>query len=111
MTNFIHPTAIIAKTAKLAADVQVGPYCVIDGEVEIGEGTKITSHVAISGRTAIGKQCSIYPFVSLGHPPQDLKYKGEASRLVIGDHNVIREHVTMNPGTEGGGMLTSVGHH
>lgn len=107
----IHPTAIIAKTAKLAKDVNVGPYCVIDGEVEIGEGTELKSHVAVSGRTKIGKHNTIFPFASLGHAPQDLKYKGEKSELVIGDHNTIREHVTMNPGTEGGGMLTKVGSH
>jgi UDP-N-acetylglucosamine acyltransferase len=108
MSN-IHPTAIIAPTAKLAADVRVGPYCVIDGDVSIGEGTQLMSHVAISGHTTIGKNNQIFPFASLGHVPQDLKYKGEKSRLTIGDNNAIREHVTMNPGTEGGGLLTSVG--
>lgn len=107
----IHPTAIIASTVKLDPSVKVGPYCVLDGEVEIGEGTKLISHVVVSGRTKIGSNCTIYPFASLGHPPQDLKYKGELSQLIIGDHNAIREHVTMNPGTEGGGMLTSVGNH
>lgn len=107
----IHPTAIIGKNVALAAHVQVGPYCVIDGNVSIGEGTVLASHVAVSGDTTIGRNCQIFPFASLGHAPQDLKYKGEASKLVIGDHNVIREHVTMNPGTEGGGRLTSVGNH
>lgn len=110
MTN-IHPTAVIAKSAKLAKSVKVGPYCVIDGEVEIGDGTELLSHVVISGRTTIGKNNKIFPFASLGHAPQDLKYKGEKSELTIGDNNVIREHVTMNPGTEGGGMLTSVGNN
>jgi UDP-N-acetylglucosamine acyltransferase len=107
----IHPTAIIAPSAKLAADVSVGPYCVIEGEVSIGSGTVLFSHVSIAGRTSIGKHCKIYPFASLGHAPQDLKYKGEPSKLVIGDNVVIREHVTMNPGTEGGGMLTQVGNN
>src|SRR5437762_10014234 len=110
MSN-IHPTAIIAKTAKLASNVQVGPYCVIDGEVSIGEGTQLLSHVVIGGRTMIGKNNKIFPFASLGHAPQDLKYKGEESQLTVGDDNIIREHVTMNPGTEGGGMITSVGNH
>jgi len=109
--TLIHPTAIIAPSARLAADVKVGPYCVIDGEVEIGAGTELLSHVAIGGRTTIGKNCKIFPFASLGHAPQDLKYKGEKSQLVIGDNNIIREHVTMNPGTEGGGLMTSVGNN
>jgi len=107
----IHPTAIIGKNVKLAANVSVGPYCVIEGEINIGEGTEIFSHVAIGGRTTIGEQCKIFPFASLGHAPQDLKFKGEKSQLVIGDHTIIREHVTMNPGTEGGGMLTKIGTH
>ncbi|MDE3060259.1 MAG: acyl-ACP--UDP-N-acetylglucosamine O-acyltransferase [Pseudomonadota bacterium] len=107
----IHPTAIVASGAKLGAGVSIGSYCVIDGEVTIGEGTELASHVVVSGRTSIGGQCRIFPFASLGHAPQDLKYKGEKSRLTIGDCCVIREYVTMNPGTEGGGMLTSVGDH
>ncbi len=111
MTNLIHPTAIIAPSAKLAAGVSVGPYCVIDGNVTLGEGTRLVSHVTISGNTTIGKNCTIYPFASLGHPPQDLKFKGEASTLSIGDNVVIREYVTMNPGTEGGAMATIVGSH
>ncbi len=109
--NNIHPTAIIGKDVTLGKNTSVGPYCVIEGEVTIGDGTRIMSHVTIGGNTVIGKQCTVYPFASLGHAPQDLKYKGEKSQLVIGDHCVIREHVTMNPGTEGGGMLTSVGNH
>lgn len=108
MSN-IHPTAIIAPGAKIASDVIIGPYCVIDGDVTIDSGTKLVSHVSIGGRTTIGKNCTIFPFSSLGHAPQDLKFKGEASQLVIGDNNMIREHVTMNPGTEGGGLMTSVG--
>lgn len=111
MSDTIHPTAVIAKTAKIAPGVVIGPYCVIDGDVTIGSGTRLVSHVSVGGHTSIGKHCTIYPFASLGHPPQDLKFKGEKSQLVIGDHNVIREHVTMNPGTEGGGLLTSVGSH
>ena len=107
----IHPTAVIGKNVKLAEGVRVGPYCVVDGEVTIGAGTELVSHVAIGGDTAIGKNCRIFPFASLGHAPQDLKYKGEKSKLVIGDNNIIREQVTMNPGTEGGGMITSVGNN
>ncbi len=107
----IHPTAIISQQARLHESVQVGPYCVIDGDVAIGEGTRLLSHVAISGKTTIGKNNTIFPFVSLGHAPQDLKFKGEPSELVIGDNNVIREQVTMNPGTAGGGLMTRVGSH
>lgn len=110
MSN-IHPTAVIGPNVKLAANVRVGAYCVIDGDVSIGEGTELKSHVVISGRTTIGKNCTIFPFASLGHVPQDLKFKGEKSELIIGDNNMIREHVTMNPGTEGGGMVTRVGHN
>ncbi len=111
MTASIHPTAIIESSARLASDVRVGAYCVISGDVEIGSGTVLESHVAIAGHTTIGKNCRIFPFASLGHVPQDLKYHGETSRLTIGDNVTIREHVTMNPGTEGGGLLTSVGNN
>lgn len=110
MTN-IHATAIVGPNVKLAADVVIGPYCVVEGDVSIGAGCVLKSHVVIAGHTSIGKNCQIFPFASLGHPPQDLKFKGEVSQLVIGDDNVIREHVTMNPGTAGGGLLTSIGNH
>ncbi len=105
----IHPTAIIGKQVTLGEGVEIGPYCVVEGETQIGAGTKLISHVSIGGITTIGRNCTIYPFASLGHAPQDLKFKGEKSKLVIGDNNVIREQVTMNPGTEGGGMLTQIG--
>jgi UDP-N-acetylglucosamine acyltransferase len=105
----IHPTAIVAPAAQLADDVRVGPYSIIDGDVTLGAGTVVESHVVVSGRTTIGPACHLFPFTSIGHRPQDLKYAGEPSRLEIGEKNVIREHVTMNPGTEGGGMLTKVG--
>ncbi len=107
----IHPTAVIADGANIASDVLIGPYCVIDADVMIGAGTVLKSHVVVTGHTSIGKNCTIYPFASLGSAPQDLKFKGEASKLTIGDNNMIREHVTMNPGTEGGGLMTSVGSH
>ena len=111
MSASIHPTAIIAPGASIAASAHIGPYCVIEEGVTIGEGTRLVSHVTVGGRTTIGKNCQIFPFASLGHAPQDLKFKGEKSELIIGDNNVIREHVTMNPGTEGGGMLTRVGNN
>ena len=109
--TLIHPTAIIDSAATLAENVEVGPYCVVTGNVSIGAGTKLVAHVHITatGRTVIGEQCTIYPFASLGSPPQDLKYHGEPSELLVGDRNQIREYVTINPGTEGGGMVTRVG--
>jgi len=110
MTN-IHPTAIIAPTARIGANVEIGAYCVIGGDVTIGDNCTLHSHVVISGHTTLGAHNTIFPFASLGHAPQDLKFKGEKSELIIGDHNVIREQVTMNPGTEGGGLKTTVGSH
>lgn len=107
----IHPTAIVDPAARLAAGVRIGPYCVVDGEVELGEDVHLHSHVVVTGRTKVGDRTVIFPFASIGHRPQDLKYRGEASRLEIGTDTTIREHVTMNPGTEGGGMLTRVGDH
>ncbi|HZS83720.1 MAG TPA: acyl-ACP--UDP-N-acetylglucosamine O-acyltransferase [Stellaceae bacterium] len=105
----IHATAIVEPGAKLAESVLVGPYCHIGGEVELEDGVALHSHVVVAGRTTIGAGTRIFPFASIGHPPQDLKYAGEPSRLVIGRDNTIREHVTMNPGTKGGGMVTRVG--
>lgn len=105
----IHPTAIVSPSAHIGQDCQIGPYCVIGDHVTIGAGTKLSAHVVIEGRTTIGLNNTILPFASLGTAPQDLKYKGEPSELIIGDNNMIREHVTMNTGTEGGGMKTVVG--
>lgn len=105
----IHPTAIVEDGARLGADVSVGPYCVVGAQVELADGVELLSHVVVAGITSVGSGTKIFPFASVGHAPQDLKFKGEPSRLVIGRNNVIREGVTMNPGTEGGGMLTKVG--
>ena len=107
----IHKTAIIDSKAKVATSVEIGPYCVIGPNVEIAENVKIHSHVNISGYTKIGKDNTIYPFASIGNDPQDLKYNGEETKLIIGDNNKIREYVTINPGTEGGGGLTKVGNN
>jgi len=106
----IHKTAIIDSKAKLDKNVKVGPYCVIGPNVEIGENTIIQSHVNISGNTKIGKGNMIYPFVSM-NDPQDLKYNGEPTNLIIGDNNKIREYVTINPGTVGGGGKTIIGNN
>lgn len=105
----IHPTAIIEKGAKIGTGCEIGPYCVIGPEVQIGQNCQVQSHVVISAKTTIGENCKIFPFASLGSQPQDLKFKGEKSELIIGKNNIIREYVTMSPGTEGGGMLTKVG--
>ena len=105
----IHDTAIVEPGAAIADGVSIGPYCVVGDQVSLGPGVTLESHVVIGGRTTIGANCHIFPFASLGLVPQDLKYDGEASELIIGDGNVIREHVTMNPGTTGGGMVTRVG--
>lgn len=107
----IHPTAIVAEGAKIASSAVIGPYCIVGPHVVLDEGVRLISHVVVDGITSIGQNSVVYPFASLGQRPQDLKYKGEPSRLEIGCDNQIREHVTMNPGTEGGGMLTRVGNN
>ena len=111
MSGLIHPTAIIHPGAKLAADVKVGPYSIIGEHVEIGEGTVVGPHVVIDGHTTIGRHNQIFQFCSLGEVPQDKKYKGEPTRLVIGDHNVIRESCTFNIGTVQDRGETTVGSH
>lgn len=105
----IHPTAIIHSRARLADDVQVGAYTVIGAEVEIAEGCWIGPHVVINGPTRIGRDNRIFQFASLGEAPQDKKYAGEPTELVIGERNVIREFVTMNRGTPSGGGMTRIG--
>ena len=107
----IHKTATVDSKAKINSNVDVGPYTVIGPNVEIGENSVIQSHVNITGNTKIGKNNKIYPFASIGNDPQDLKYKGEESKLEIGDNNKIREYVTINPGTNGGGGITKVGNN
>lgn len=107
----IHSTASVDPRAKLGADVEIGPYCVIGPDVEIGASTIVHSHAVITGRTSLGEECKVFPFSSIGHVPQDMKYQGEDSSLTIGAHTIVREHVTINPGTEGGGMVTRVGAH
>jgi len=107
----IHQTAIIDPKAKISANVNIGAYTIIGPNVEIGEDTNINSHVSIAGHTKIGKKNKIYPFASIGNNPQDLKYNGEKSYLEIGDSNTIREYVSINPGTDGGGGLTKIGNN
>jgi UDP-N-acetylglucosamine acyltransferase len=105
----IHPTAIVDPKARLGEGVAIGPYCTVGGDVVLGDNVELVSHVVAAGHTEIGANTRIFPFATVGLPPQDLKYKGEPSRLVIGRNTVIREHATVNPGTLDGGMLTEVG--
>ena len=105
----IHKTTIIDNKAKVSSSANIGPYSVIGPNVEIGEDVIIHSHVNISGNTIIGSGNKIYPFASIGNDPQDLKYNGEKTKLIIGKNNKIREYVTIHPGTEGGGGLTKIG--
>ncbi len=107
--NKIHPSAIIDPKASVGNDVVIGPYCVVGAAVTLGNNVELKSHVVVEGRTTIGSNSRVFPFASIGHAPQDLKYHGEDSELIIGNNNTIREHVTMNPGTESGGMKTIVG--
>jgi UDP-N-acetylglucosamine acyltransferase len=107
----IHPTAIIDPAIKIHPSCKVGPYCVIGPQVEIGENCEFLSHVAVEGPTSIGSHNRFFPFSSIGLAPQDLSYAGEPTRLEIGDHNEIREFVTINRGTVKGGGLTEVGSH
>jgi UDP-N-acetylglucosamine acyltransferase len=108
-THTIHPTAIIDPKAEIGDQVSVGPYTIIEGEVFIDSGTQIGAHVYIDRYTHIGKNCRISPFTSIGTPPQDIRYKGEKTQVVIGDGNDIREYVTINRGTSGGGGSTTIG--
>ena len=107
----IHNTAIIDSKAKISSGVSIGAFTVIGPNVEIGENTIIQSHVSIIGNTKVGKDNKIYPFASIGNDPQDLKFDGEVTKLEIGDNNKIREYVTVNPGTKGGGGLTKIGNN
>jgi len=105
----IHETAIVSKKAKIGPNVEIGPFCVIGDNVEIGEGSILKSHIVVEGNTIIGKNNKIFPFVTVGVVPQDLKFAGEDSRLIIGDNNTIREHVTIHLGTKDGSMETKIG--
>lgn len=96
----IHPTAIIAETAQLGSNVEIGPYCVINDNVKIGNGCKLHSHVVIDGTTSIGEDCEFFPFAAIGGKTQDLKYQGEPTSLVIGDRNVFRENTTVHRSTD-----------
>ncbi len=105
----VHPHAVIEEGAEIAAGVTIGPFCVVGPQVKLAKGVELRSHVVVTGDTFIDEDTVVFPFSSIGEIPQDLKFSGEETRLTIGKRNRIREHVTMNTGTEGGGGLTSIG--
>lgn len=105
----IHPTAIVEAGARIGDGCRIGPHSIVGADVVLGEDCELLSHAVVVGRTTIGSGARIYPFASVGHQPQDLKYRGEPSTLTVGDNVIIREGVTLNPGTEGGSMTTAIG--
>ena len=107
----IHKSSVIDKKAKIGKDIKIGPFCFVDANVELADGVELISNVHIEGNTKIGKGTKIFPFASIGTQPQDLKYNGETNSLEIGENNLIREYVTINPGTKGGGSKTSIGNN
>ncbi len=109
MSNFIHPTALIMEGAVLGQNNHIGPYCVVNANVILGSDNILKSHVVLDGYTKIGDHNQFFPFASIGTAPQDKKYQGEDSKLIIGSHNIFREYTTANPGTQTGGMITKIG--
>ena len=107
----IHKSSVIDKKAKIGKNVSIGPFCYVGSEVKLGDNVELVSNVHIEGNTIIGNETKIFPFASIGIEPQDLKFKNEKNSLIIGKNNLIREYVTINPGTEGGGGVTTVGDH
>jgi len=107
--NSIHPAAIIHEKAIIADGVEIGPYSLVGPNVSLGKGVKLHSHVVVEGYTTIGENTEIFPFASIGHAPQDLKFKGEKSTVEIGSNNIIREYVTIHPGTQDDKMVTKIG--
>src|SRR5688572_31376959 len=109
MSSFIHETAIVGPGALIETDCYIGPFCTVGDEARLGRGVRLESHVVVDGKTSIGEQTRVFPFVSIGLAPQDLKYAGEPTATEIGKRNQIREFVTIHRGTAGGGGLTSIG--
>ena len=111
MSITIHPTAIVDTKAELGSGISIGPYCLVGPDVVMGDNTELLSHAVVTGRTTMGADNRVFPFSSIGQEPQDLKYHGEDSEVIIGDNNTFRENVTVNSGTEGGGMVTRIGNN
>lgn len=111
MGTEIHPTAIVDRAAQLGADVQVGPYSIVGPHVKIGDRCIIKAHVVVEGHTTLGPDCRVYQFASIGADPQDLKFQGEPSTLILGERNTVREYVTLHPGTKHGKMTTVIGNN
>jgi len=109
MTSQIHPTAIVSPKAKLSKNVSIGPFCIVEDDVTLGENTKLISHVSLTGTTTLGKDCVLYPYVSMGHPPQDFKHKGGPVSIVVGDRCTFRESANVHPGTDAGKPVTRIG--
>ena len=107
----IHKSSVIASKAKISTKAKIGPFCYVGPEVELEDNVELISNIHIEGNTKIGKGTKIFPFASIGTQPQDLKFKGEKNNLDIGENNLIREYVTINPGTEGGGSKTKIGNN
>lgn len=107
--SFIHPTAVVSPNARIGEDCFIGAFCILGGDVTLGDHVRLDSHVVIDGKTSVGDDTHVFPFVSLGHAPQDLKYGGEETVTEIGKRNQIREFVTVHRGTKGGGGITRIG--
>ena len=107
--SFIHPTAVVSPNARIGEDCFIGAFCILGGDVTLGDRVRLDSHVVIDGKTSVGDDTHVFPFVSLGHAPQDLKYGGEETVTEIGKRNQIREFVTVHRGTKGGGGITRIG--
>ena len=108
MMSRIHPNSFISKEVKLGKNINIGPFCYLNGDIKIDDNTELKSHISVSGKTTIGKNNIFYPFSNIGCDPQDLKYKGEDSELIIGSNNIFRENVTISKGTLDGGMKTII---
>src|SRR5215468_7746861 len=109
MSSFIHESAVVSKKAQIGADHYIGAFCVVGDDVILGDGVRLESHVVVDGKTSVGDETRVFPFVSIGLAPQDLKYGGEPTAVEIGERNHIREFVTIHRGTTGGGGVTRIG--
>jgi UDP-N-acetylglucosamine acyltransferase len=105
----IHPTALVDPNAQLGEGVEIGPFCMVGADAVLGDRVRMISHATVAGHTTLGEDCVLYPNVHIGHPPQDFKYQGEDTKLTLGKRNILRENVTMHPGTSVGGGVTRVG--